>query len=358
MNRTNPWKKLERLAQGAHSSDLVPVLGSGFVTQAVLEGARMMAGSASERRGVTPGIEGSLRSPRPHGASGPPSSAKRPRPVDWYALLEGVAKEFQCVRAASMIERDVPGQTTLLWDAMLAELAQRSPRTTSAHAWEAKLRRAVARRLREDTVTLELSRSFVDSFLRLGWDDVLSYNFDRVLLTAGARPTHAASGAAKRASLFAESSGARIWFPHGHQADPDSIVLGAHAYGVRIAAMQAAFDSHARKPLPRGARKLDTWVATALERPLLFMGLSLTREEWTIWWLLTQRARFLARRPQTRRPAAFVFARRPSSHERLETHAAFQTLARACELLDLTLLEFSDYASGWKKVRAAIGWPV
>jgi len=325
---TNGWKKLQRIAQGPHASELVPVLGSGFVTQAVMEGSRQ------------------------------PGAAKRPPPVDWMALLEGVAREFACHHAASHVENDVPGQTTLLWDAMVAELTTRKPRTRSAYEWEARMRRSVARRLREDQATPELARGFVESFLRLGWDDVLSFNFDRVLLSRGAKIAHGAKGPSRRASLAARADQRSIWFPHGHMADPESIVLGAHAYGVRIAAMQAAFDAHARLRAPRPTKALATWVAIALERPLLFVGLSLTREEWTIWWLLTQRARFLARRAPARRPPAFVFARRPSSSERLEAHAAFQTLARASELLGLTLLEFSDFRAGWKKLRGAIGWPL
>jgi hypothetical protein len=279
VKRTSTWKALERFVQGPQGASVIPVLGSGFVTQAVMEGA-------SE------------------------SGTKSPRPVDWYSLLEGVAREFRCSAATTHIVRDVPGQTTLLWDAMVAELAQRSPHA-SAHAWEAKLRRAVAKRLREDEHTLHLSRGFVQSFLEIGWHDVMSFNFDRALLAGGARPSYATTGRSRRVSLSARVGGTRVWFPHGHQSDPSSIVLGAHAYGVRIAAMQAAFEAHARKPAPRPTEALDTWVAAALERPLLFVGLSLTREEWTLWWLLTQRARYLARRPAARRPPAFVFARRP-----------------------------------------------
>jgi len=219
------------------------------------------------------------------------------------------------------------------------------------------MRRSVARRLKDDSSTRELAQPFVESFLRLGWDDIVCFNFDSVLLSGRGRPRSYSSGAARRASLAVKQGGTTIWYPHGHHSDPDSIVLGAHAYGGRVAAMQAAFDAHARKRAPRKTASLDSWVATMLERPLLFVGLSLTREEWTIWWLLSQRARFLARRSVSRRPAAFVFARRPPSSERLEAHAAFQTLARACELLGLELLEFTDFKAGWKKLRSAIGWP-
>ncbi len=326
--KSNGYAELSRIAEGKDAHLLVPVLGSGFVTQAVMTGARLAP-------------------------KGPPG-ATRPPPVDWLSLLRGVAQEFECRRAASHIETDVPGQTTLLWEAMVAELAGRHG-AGKAHVWEAKMRRSIARRLREDATTLALSRPFVDSFLRLGWDDVVTFNFDSVLLPLRERPAHRLAGAGRRASLAATRDRTTIWYPHGHQSDPDSIVLGAHAYGVRVAAMQAAFDAHARRRAPRAASQLDSFVATMLERPLLFVGLSLTREEWTIWWLLSQRSRFLARRHK--RPAAFVFARRPASTEKMEAHGAFATLSRACDLLGVTLLEFGDFQAGWKKLRAALGWP-
>lgn len=339
MKRANGWKSLERLVDAERKPaglSLVPVLGSGFVTQAARSGARMYT---------------------PH------PSRPAPKPVDWLSLLSGVAKEFECAHAAASIQKDVPGQTTLLWDAMVTELTSRHAKArtataSAAHTWEARMRRSVADRLKKDRDTVELSRSFVESFLRLGFSDVLSFNFDSVLLPPKVRPTHRLGGGARRASLAAPVGATTVWYPHGHLHEPDSIVLGAHAYGVRIAAMQAAFDLHAREPAPRKTHELGSFVATTLERPLLFVGLSLTREEWTIWWLLSQRARYLARRPAGHRPPAFVFLRRPPPDDRLEADASYKSLVRACELLGLTRLEFGEFDAGWTRLRKALGWPV
>ncbi len=338
--RHEAFRELAKTIEAAPRG-VVPILGSGFVTQAVMSGAVML----------------------PRDAKAEP----RTKPVDWISLLLGVATEFECEAALRHIHADVPGQTTLLWDAMVAELARRSSvaskRTAAAHRWETKMRRSVAKRLAGDVSTNTFSRPFVDSFLRLGWDDVLTFNFDSVLLPPLAKPTMRSTGVGARASLSCAIEGSsksdhrrtHVWFPHGHLSDPDSIVLGAHAYGGRIAAMQSAFDAHASKAAPRPRHELPSWVGVTLERPLLFVGLSLTREEWTIWWLLSQRARFLARRKSP--PPVYVFARRPASAEKLEAHAAFQTLARACDLLGLTLLSFDDFKEGWKALRDALGWP-
>jgi hypothetical protein len=306
------------------------MLGSGFVAQAVHAGVKA----------------------RPN--------ARRPRPVDWLSLLRGVAEEFSLARALAHIERDVPGQTTLLWDSMLAELAgQRTDGVSSraAHVWEDELRRAVAERLLDDRATVRAARPFVKELLGLGFADVMTFNFDSVLLPDHVVPApRSKRPAASRASLAAETSGTTIWFPHGHASDPPSIVLGARAYGARIVAMQAAFDEHARLPAPRPTHGLPSWVAVALERPLLFAGLSLTREEWSLWWLLAQRTRFLARRPPEARPPAFVLVRRPEAVASAEQHVAFATLSRATELLGLELCEAPDHASGWRKLRRALDW--
>jgi hypothetical protein len=128
-----------------------------------------------------------------------------------------------------------------------------------------------------------------------------------------------------------------------------------------VSALDEAFKLHSRAR--RTAEEVDrahessTWVGVCLERPLLFVGLSLTREEWTVWWLLSQRARFVARRPAARRPPTFVFARRPGSTEPLEAQGAYATLTRACELLGITLLRFDDFGEGWRKLRRALDWP-
>ncbi len=312
------------------------MLGSGFVAQAIHAGA-------------PPGSKGAAR-----------PGARKPRPIDWLGLLRGVAEEFALTRAVAHIERDVPGQTTLLWDSMLAELAGQhvgGAPSRAAHVWEDELRRAIGERLLDDRATVRAARPFVRGFLGLGFEDVMTFNFDSVLLPDQAAPApRSPRPAAHRASIAAQSGATTIWFPHGHASDPPSIVLGARAYGARIVAMQAAFDEHARLPAPRPTDGLPSWVAVALERPLLFAGLSLTREEWSIWWLLAQRTRFLARRPADARPPAFILVRRPEAVASAEQHVAFATLSRAADLLGLELCEAADHAAGWRKLRRALDW--
>ena len=295
--------------------DIVPILGAGFVIQATME-------------------------------------AGNPRIVDWSRILKETAARFRCPRAMAALESDVPGQTTLVWDLMTVELA-RTLGDQAAHRQELKMRKDLATRLRNDDETRRLARPFVQRFLGLGFHDLASTNFDSVLLPDGVKPERWAHGARQAVSLAAACGPTRIWYPHGHVVEPGSIVLGTRAYGRLLEPINAAFRAHALLPKPRRTVGLDTWVATMLERPIVFIGLSLTREEWTLWWLLSQRARFLARR-RAHVPQAFVFAHRPANNGSADALAAFRTLARTCQLLGLHLLAFDDFPAGWERLKAAL----
>ena len=129
-------------------------------------------------------------------------------------------------------------------------------------------------------------------------------------------------------------------------------MLGAHAYGARIEAMRAAFGAHAKDRRTSRRPALDSFVAVALERPLLFVGLSLSREEWTIWWLLSQRARY--RKDLEPLPALAVVTRPKKGDRQQEAHHA--SLERAAEIVGLELLVADDHPTGWQNLRKALRW--
>jgi hypothetical protein len=87
----------------------------------------------------------------------------------------------------------------------------------------------------------------------------------------------------------------------------------------------------------------QSWVSTAMNAPLLFIGLGMGREEWPLWWFLNQRARNHARRSLQVR--TFVFMER-SEALRLKT---------AAELTGLTLLVFNEFGEGWNRLFTALG---
>jgi hypothetical protein len=325
MTTDDPWSELAlaaRPAGRARRRALVPVLGSGLLMQAFREG---------------------------------PDRGER-MPLDWASLLATIAQDAGLERPRKLLkERDVPGQGTLLWESMVLERVATAPDEGAAYRHELSLRKLVARRLVEHAdsrAARERCQPFLDRFFALGFDDVVTFDFDD-WLSPGAVPAREAK--VGRPGLHVLRGNTRIWHPHGHAARSQGIVLGARAYGVALSELAAAFGRHVAKERKSNAahvHRVGTVVDAVIDRPLLLLGLSLSREEWTIWWLLTQRARFLARHRV--RPPVFVLARRPAPDEPVEAQAQFATLHRYAALLGLRLLEASSWPDAWRKLRAAL----
>ncbi len=277
-------------------------------------------------------------------------------PLDWASLLATVAEDAGLARPRKLLkERDVPGQGTLLWESMVLERVVTAPDEGAAYRHELSLRKLVARRLVEHAdsrAARERCQPFLDRFFSLGFDDVVTFDFDD-WLSPGSVPARDTN--IGRPALHVTRGSTRIWHPHGHAARASGIVLGARAYGVALGELAAAFRRHVakeRKSNRASEHRVGTVIDAVIDRPLLLLGLSLSREEWTIWWLLTQRARFLSRRRV--QPAVFVLARRPAPDEPVEAQAQFATLHRYAALLGLRLLEASSWADAWKRLRGAL----
>jgi hypothetical protein len=310
------WDELADLAVDSQARRvLVPVLGSGFVAQACRVGG-----------------------------SSPPAWASSST-----NLLIAVARENDASDAAAFLDDGVPGQHALLWERMTVKIG-----TDAAYRTDRRLRRALARRFLEDAETPGVAKAFVDSFLALGFEHVVSFNFDNVLNASVVRASSRYS-AGRWSMLSGRSGQTKVWYPHGHSSLPDSIVLGSRAYGTRIADFQEAFDRESksyRSAGSQGVPEITSVVAAFMWRPLLFLGLSLTREEWTLWWLLAQRSRFRKRKdPQP----CFAVVKKPAPDD-ADGMAGFNSLQRAAEVVGLRLLVVKDHDTGWKRLAKALGW--
>lgn len=126
----------------------------------------------------------------------------------------------------------------------------------------------------------------------------------------------------------AHSPETRIWFPNGSICEPKTIRMGLYDYGAQAHALKIAFDrlkafernlearlctddwdkrgpaleEELSKDLPNQDPAFANWVAQFLYRPIYFAGVGLSESETGLWWLLTQRARNLARIPASERP--------------------------------------------------------
>lgn len=331
------WARLEALAPRRDAEgrlELVPVIGTGFNAQA----------------------------------------KKR---LDWRDLLVRVAHDLGLALEVPEGARLV-GNTTLVWEAMLTEIAQRSRQ--KPYRVEAELERHVRTVLLAEYPIGGPTKELADRLMASRFRDVVSFNFDHGLHTSPprwAREQEDAFDPVWDHALHA-GSGARVWYPHGSVLDAESLQLGQRKYGLLIEALERARRGHKRAEeamraalFPRRRRGLDSdsyrpeereavwaaqrphaksWLSAAMTAPLVFLGMGLGREEWALWWFLNQRRRNLARavgRDETlaERHPVFVLAQRSEA----------QLLETAASLAGLTLLTFADgcFDAAWTRVLRA-----
>ena len=145
-------------------------------------------------------------------------------------------------------------------------------------------------------------------------------------------------------SYFVAGSHARIWFPNGFVARPDTIRISLRDYGIKAFGIEKQvsatkkferrhFSQEGRSAMTNGMRAvlvngLDTWhekkffdfgteqaeldlpiswVTELFYRPLAIAGCGLSESETGLWYLLSQRQRNFARLgPEIRPPARIL----------------------------------------------------
>jgi hypothetical protein len=253
----------------------------------------------------------------------------------------------------ALIAIDQPVSMTLLWETMLTEIAQRERR--SAAAVEGILQRRVSALLKSAYPPEGITKAFVERFLDLGFEDILSFNFDTALNVEGSLLLPPRSADPLRLH-YERADGTRIWYPHGHVDRPGSIRIGMRLFGTYIESLREAFSRF--KAATRGSRGdaslsapaaretalaqravATSWFDAAIEAPLLFIGLSMGRDEWPLWWFLNQRARNFARR-RGKHARTFVFVSD-------ETRASIEPSARLLGM-EFVSMPSSRREEGWQ----------
>lgn len=235
---------------------------------------------------------------------------------DWASLVNGVAAET----GMSAKERHaLPHSFLAQWERLVVRTAQ--SRGIEPFQAERLLEKRVVAGLRDreaEAGAHTLYREFADA----GLADIISLNFDRRIARAGAketfvagpkRPREGPKGATLyRHSLVAGHHGThtRVWYPHGDTRRIETLRLGVRKYGFHLGLLQEhvyGSDSDWRNPVssaaiyfgtyvepdrPRydeDAESAPTWVRVFLWRPLVFIGVGLSPDEWSLWWLLQLR---------------------------------------------------------------------
>ncbi len=249
---------------------------------------------------------------------------------DWDGLLASAAGPLG-------IEQIRQSDPTATWESLIVRAAPVERRGV-AQCEDGALRH-VANTLAHPPASPGLLRAFGSALDAARFADVVCLNFDPTLdLARRAAPPSRPDGGRHGRRLTLHSPGAtRVWYPHGHTTDPESLQLGLHAYamglgpleparkrakvaeklwdGARIAVPRSGPWSEDRHLAWEGARRMQgagtesfalTWLDQLLWSPLVVIGAGLDRGELDLWWALHTRARNLARVPDELRPPAVL----------------------------------------------------
>ena len=284
---------------------------------------------------------------------------------DWAALLEHVASETKMPKRQVA---ELPKSPLALWEQLLARWARN--RKVYAYEAEKQLQRIVCETLRkreQESKSFRLYRMIVDARFR----EIVSLNFDRRIANAakkqkfqsGPRPSPRGGHGESlfRHSLIHHGDGAetRVWYPHGDTKKIATLKLGVRKYGFHVGVLMEQLDGLGAawryKPnavqLERGSSALarwdgrdPTWLEPFLESPLLFIGCGLSIEEWSLWWLLQERARRGCHEP------AFYFTFGLKPRDPLPPHLGLAP--------DLRVANFSGPEELWEQFCDWIGQPL
>jgi hypothetical protein len=277
---------------------------------------------------------------------------------DWAGLLQRIARELGL---APRVVDTLPRPHLFRWESML-HLWARIKRVQAFQA-EADLQNLTCEYLR----SLERRVSGRRLYRELAcarFSDILSLNFDRRIALSSpkcrlrAAPSPCPQGVHgetlyRHDFLQSDAGTTRIWYPHGDTKKPTTLKLGIRKYGFYVGVIEETFtdmNSHWRSKGRYGQVRdrivlsdptASRWTDVFLSRPLVFIGCSLSRDEWPLWSMLRRR---VAQRERLQQAAYFASGAPIDDDQR-------ETLARQ----GVELLAFSSHDRMWDSIRAAIG---
>jgi hypothetical protein len=266
---------------------------------------------------------------------------------DWWGLLRQAATKAGVPPDAITEALSVEGDATFAWETLVhghcRALRRRKGGKRSASDSENEMLEKVAHCVREATgkkldyfgaPVREKASRFRDALLCRGsTGDLVSLNFDTLFRNALGDnfnvldpycPAPKRGNQAeewKRSKVadptipatYFEAEGLRIWHPHGHVDSSKTIVLGTHRYtrsSTYVFSAFGDFKKHEQQPSSDGgsgsreirkhnqhriAKDLPSesrsWVFTAINAPLLLLGVGLDRSEVDLWEFFHLRAR-------------------------------------------------------------------
>jgi hypothetical protein len=230
------------------------------------------------------------------------------RRSEWQRLLEAIWCE------AGGRRRDfaeVKQSSSAAWAMVIAQWAA-CHRVSAARAEDAVRRRVCA--LFAPIEAAAKRRRLYTKLLDGRFANVISFSIDRcLLLQSGARRIVARHPKGPFLRRHFEVSGAkgmtRVWFPYGATSWASSIHPGYSMFDVRLMDLETAraslmdqynayhygYGPGLRPPTYIYGERWhapESWSELVLCAPLVFVGASLPADDWPLWWLLHQRARY------------------------------------------------------------------
>jgi len=255
------------------------------------------------------------------------------------------------------------GSTALQWSCLVDAYARRNGfRQTSA---EKSLQAALCKRLKQLEAKHLESKTLYAEILDANFANIVWFNLDRRIVrhvpASRLKETSANKSLLHHGLRLAHTN---IWFPYGDSSDPESIQIGHSNYDQRLMEFEDYRDgmmnswfgwdgSYSQYELrPPGEvywklwNKVESWYDLFFLAPLIFVGVSLSRDDWPLWWLLHQRAR------------NFVPFRRNEDYECPETFYVTCKGADTAHLrgapAGIELVEFDSYNAMWSFLRKAL----
>jgi hypothetical protein len=282
---------------------------------------------------------------------------------DWQRVLSAVWREA----GGSPDDFDPTGKSTAtLWSHLVRQwAAHRGAHRTAA---ELAIRGRVAARLRATLENGGRGRRLLSKLVDGRFANLISFSIDR-RLALGTPSRRIVYRRPREGFLFrhVDVTGPRgrtkVWFPYGDSGSPSSIELDHSTYDGRLVLFEESrarlMDTHnswdggygpgLRPPqyvFDHSWSEPQSWFDLFMCAPLVFVGASLPDDDWPLWWLLHQRARYFV--PFKKGECAETFYLTTSD---AETHHIQNGAA------GLEMVTFSNHAALWKFVLSAVEAP-
>jgi hypothetical protein len=269
---------------------------------------------------------------------------------DWNGLLVSVAKDL----GVPVLRHQDP---TATWEELVARTppgnsriekqSSRNARAQTANSAEERALHHLSERLKtlpsSTPRVTDLGKALHDANYR----DLITLNFDLALHEAfasvegtTASPQHESGVLSLHTDFRRADRFARLWYAHGVASRPDSIQLGMRSYGRTAFTIVDAWnafkqrerhwrdlravsewqpDDHAawegarRSNVPwqvESANEALQWVELFFLSDLVFLGCSLDRAEFDLWWTLNQRRRNVYSIQAADKPRTFILTTR------------------------------------------------